>query len=236
MKPAPIFIVLALTLGPWSYSEQATFQAKQWEVESADRLFRAGKFAEAGELYSRMAAQTPKDYSATLHSGRIALLSNRLDDAQKWLAKARTLRPGNSDAKVMLAEIFYRHDDFLKAAATLNAVDVSSDKMVTSEYLTLNVLKLESFKGRTPYEVYGNGESTHLKFIKTEPLPVVSVRVNGGQQVNFFLDTGDSEVLLDTDFARELGVPQFGAVEGTFSGGQHANVQNGRIESLTAGD
>jgi len=183
-----------------------------------------------------MTAQTPKDYSATLHLGRIALLSNRLDDAQKWLAKAMTLQPGNSDARVRLAEVFFRRDDFLKAAATLNAVDVSSDKMVTSEYPTLNVLQLESFKGRTPYEVHGNGESTHLKFIKTEPLPLVSVRVNGGQEVNFFLDTGDSEVLFDTDFARELGVPQFGAVQGTFSGGQHANVQDGRIESPTAGN
>jgi hypothetical protein len=43
-------------------------------------------------------------------------------------------------------------------------------------------------------------------------------------------------VALDTEFARELGVPQFGAMQGTFSGGQHAEVQQGRIESLTVGD
>jgi hypothetical protein len=59
-------------------------------------------------------------------------------------------------------------------------------------------------------EVHGNGKSTHLKFLKTDPLPVVSVRVNGGNEVTFFIDTGCSEVALDTDFARELGVPQFG--------------------------
>jgi predicted aspartyl protease len=65
---------------------------------------------------------------------------------------------------------------------------------------------------------------------------LVSVRVNGGAEVTFFIDTGGSEVALDTEFARELGVPQFGAVQGTFSGGQHAEVQQGRIESLTVGD
>ena len=31
-------------------------------------------------------------------------------------------------------------------------------------------------------------------------------------------------------------MPQFGAVQGTFSGGQHAEVQQGRIETLTVGD
>jgi tetratricopeptide (TPR) repeat protein len=73
---------------------------------------RLGKFAEAGELYARIAAQNPKDRSATLQLGRIALLSNRLDDAQKWLEEAIALQPGDDDAKVMLAEAFYRRDDF----------------------------------------------------------------------------------------------------------------------------
>src|SRR4029434_4241305 len=95
---------------------------------------------------------------------------------------------------------------------------------------------LESCKGKTPYELHGNGTSTRLKFVRTDPLPVVNVRVNGGKEVTFFIDTGGSEVTLDTDFARELRVPQFGAVQGTFSGGQHTNVQLGRIESLTVGD
>jgi hypothetical protein len=161
---------------------------------------------------------------------------NRLDDAQKWLEKAISLQPGNADAKVMLAEAFYRRDDFQNAAAALKGVDVSSNKLVTEQYPTLNVAKLESFKGQTPYELHGNGTRTRVKFVKTDPLPVVNVCVNGGDEVTFFIDTGGSEVALDTEFAKELGVPQFGGVRGTFSGGQHAQVQLGRIESLTLGD
>ena len=236
MKFARICIALAVILASWSFSGQAAAQPKQSEIDSANRLFQAGKFAEAGELYARMAAQNPKDYSAILQLGRIALLSNRLDDAQKWLEKAIALQPDDADAKVMLAEVFYRRDDFQKAAASLNGVDVSSNKLIVSQYPTLNVAKLESFKGQTPYEVQGDGQTTRLKFLKTDPLPLVSVRVNGGDEVTFFIDTGGSEVALDTDFARELGVPQFGAVQGTFSGGQHAEVQHARIESLTVGD
>ena len=168
--------------------------------------------------------------------GRIGLLSNRLDDAQKWLEKAITLQPENADPKVMLAEAFYRRDDFQKAAASLKGVDVSSNKLVREQYPTLNIAMLESFKGQTPYELKGDGTSTRVKFVKTDPLPVINVRVNGGKEVTFFIDTGGSEVTLDTDFAKELGIPQFGAVQGTFSGGQHAEVQLGRIESLTLGE
>jgi predicted aspartyl protease len=236
MKFARTCTALVAIIAPCSFSAPATPQPKQSEIDSADRLFQAGKFAEAGKVYSQIATQNPRDYSATLQLGRIALLSNRLDDAQKWLEKAITLQAGNADAKVMLAEVFYRRDDFQKAAASLNRVDVSSNKLVTQQYPTLNVAKLESFKGQTPYEFHGNGTVTSLKFVKTDPLPVVSVRVNGGDEVTVFIDTGVSEVALDTDFAKELGVPQFGAVQGTFSGGQHAEVQQGRIESLTVGD
>jgi hypothetical protein len=215
---------------------ESTAQGKQGTIDAANQLFEAGKFAEAGKLYSQIVVRNPKDYSAILGLGRIGLLSNRLDDSQKWLEKAIALHPNGTDAKVMLAEAFYRRDDFQKAAAALNAVDVSSNKLIREQYPALNVSKLESFKGQTPYELQGDGTSAHVKFVKTDPLPIVNVRINGGGGVTFFIDTGGSEVALDTEFARELGVPQFGAVQGTFSGGQHAEVQLGRIESLTLGD
>jgi hypothetical protein len=146
------------------------------------------------------------------------------------------LEPNDTDARVMLAEVFYRRDDFQKAVAALKGVDLNSNKLILEQYPTLNVAKLESFKGQKPYELQGNGESTRVKFVKTDPLPILNVRVNGGDEVTFFIDTGGSEVTLDTDFAKELGVLQFGAVQGTFSGGQHAEVQVGRIESLGVGD
>ncbi|HMC24608.1 MAG TPA: aspartyl protease family protein [Candidatus Udaeobacter sp.] len=231
-----IACTVAVVIASCIFLGQAASEPKQPEIDSADRLFQLGKFADAGKLYAQIAAQQPNYYSATLRLGRIALLSNRLDDAQRWLEKAISLRPNDTDAKVMLAEAFYRRDDFQRAAASLNGVDVSSNKLIIEQYPTLNVAMLESFKGQTPYELQGNGTSTHVKFVKTDPLPVVNVRVNGGKEVTFFIDTGGSEVTLDTDFAKELGAPQFAAVQGTFSGGQHTEVRLGRIESLTIGD
>jgi Aspartyl protease/Tetratricopeptide repeat len=233
MKSANICIVLAVLAS--CISGPAISQPRQSEIDSASQLFQAGKFAEAGKLYSRMAEQNPKDYSAALALGRIALLSNRFDDAEKWLEKAIALQPGAPDAKIMLAEALYRHDDYQNAAASLKGI-ANSNKLLTSQYPTLDIAQLESFKGQTPYEIQGDGQSTRLKFLKTDPLPLVSVRVNGGEEVTFFIDTGASEVLLDTDFARELGIPKFGSVQGTFSGGRRADVQSGRIDSLTIGN
>ncbi|MGA9866812.1 MAG: aspartyl protease family protein [Acetobacteraceae bacterium] len=236
MKSTGICAALAVMIACCGFSGEGKSQPSRSDITVADSLFQAGKFADAGKLYLRIAMENPQDHSAVLQLGRIALLANRLDDARKWLEQAIKLQPGDTDAKVMLAEAFYRADDFQKAAAALDGVDVATNKLITSQYPTLNVAKLESFKGQTPYEVIGDGTSTRLKFIRTDPLPVVSVRINGGEEVTFFIDTGGSELALDTDFAKELGLPQFGAVQGTFSGGQHAEVRNSRIDSLTVGD
>jgi thioredoxin-like negative regulator of GroEL len=166
MKYASISIALALIVATCLPGE-ATSEPNQSDTESAAQLFKAGKFTEAGDIYARIAARDPKDYSAVLQLGRVALLADRLDDAQKWLEAAIALRPGNDDAKVMLAETFYRHDDFQKAAAALRGVDVSANRLIIEQYPTLNVAKFESFKGQTPYEVHGDGQTTHLKFLNT---------------------------------------------------------------------
>ncbi len=214
----------------------AQAQAQQPSMETASQLFQSGRFDDAGKVYAQIASQDQTNEAALRGLGRVALLSNRLGDAQAWLEKALALRPDDADLKVMLAATFYRSDDFQKAAAALDGVDVRSNKLLTSQYPTLNVAQLQSFKGQIPYEVQGEGQSTRLKFVNSDLLPLLSVRVNGGEPVIFFIDTGGSEVALDSDFARELGVPQFGSVQGTFSGGQHAMVQSGRIETLTLGD
>lgn len=221
----PVFLILSLA---------ASAQVPVRRLAPSDGLFEAGKFAEARELYEQIASKNAKDVHAAEQLGHIALLGNQLDEAQKWLEKALAVNPGEVEAKIMLAEVFYRRNDFPRAAAALEGVSPDADGL--KSYSTLNRTKLESFKGQVAYELHGDGEITQLKFVKSEPLPLVHVRVNGGPEAIFFLDTGGSELLLDTEFAAELGVKSMGSVQGTFSGGQHAEVGNGRIDSLTLGD
>jgi hypothetical protein len=63
--------------------------------------------------------------------------------------------------------------------------------------------------------------------LNTASLPVVSVRVNGGDEVTFFIDTGGSELGLDSDFAKSSVLPHFGDVHGMFAGGEQAKVGQG---------
>jgi predicted aspartyl protease len=205
------------------------------EIAQADRLFQSGSFGEAQNAYAQIEAKDPKDFHAASQLGYIALLSNKLDDAEPWLRKALDLKRGDADAKIMLAETLYRKNDFFHAARALQGLG-PEDAAKLKVYSTLNVAKLESFRDDDPYKLDRDaGESTRLPFIQSEPLPVVNVRVNGSPDVAFFVDTGGSELLLDSEFARELKVKPMGSVEGTFSGGQHAQVENGRVDSITLG-
>jgi hypothetical protein len=223
-----------MMFGPYAATAQVTTPQPS-AIDCADRLFQAGEFAQASAQYAQIAADDPDNYQAALQLGRIALLSNKLDDTEAWLGRALALRPRETDPRVMLAEAYYRRDDFQTAAIMLTGIDVSTNELIISQYPTLNVAKLQSFAGQTPYELHGRGLSTRVQFIRTDPLPLISVRVNGGDEVTFFIDTGGSEVALDTDFAKELGVPNFGSVAGTFSGGQQTEVMQGRIDSLSLG-
>jgi predicted aspartyl protease len=191
----------------------------------ADALFKAGKFAEAEKLYSRLAVLDPTDHRITGRLGYLALLSNRLDEAPTWLEKTLQLKPDDTGARLLLAEVFRRRDDFARAAALLKAAG--------KEALAK---QLESLAGTRPYQIEGKTDKTSVKFVVTDPLPLVKVRVNGGEEVNFLIDTGAAEVFLDTEFAKQLGVKTFGSLPGTFAGGKQAAVQLGRIDSLTLGD
>jgi len=204
-------------------------------IGPADSLYQAGQFVEAEKIYSEIAKTDARSYPASLKLANIALLSNQLDRAIDWSHRALVLKPGDTNAKIILAEALYREGKFADAGGAVGSADVEA-AAVKQSYASLNVAKLKSFAGQIPYELHGPGQITRLKFVKAEPLPLLKVRVNGGREAIFFLDTGGSELLLDTQFARELGVKTMGSVPGLFSGGQTALVGNGRVDSVTLGD
>jgi hypothetical protein len=199
--------------------------AEQGSLISADSLFRAGKFAEAEKVYSSVLAEDPGNFQAILRLGNIALLSQRLDDAQKWLSKALEIEPEEAFPKSLLAEVFCRRDDFQRAAPLLRAAGRDAA-----------AAKLESFKGQVPYQIEGTAAVTRLKFEQTDPLPLIRVRVNGSEEAYFFIDTGASEIDLDPEFADQVKALRFGSEMGTFGGGRKASYDHGRIDSLTLGD
>jgi predicted aspartyl protease len=187
-------------------------------------LYEAGEFAKAEKVYLEILEEDPRNPRALSGLGYIALLANRLNEAEGWLTEAVDLRPEEKALKSSLAEVYHRRDEFQKAAPLLRAIgrEAMADK-------------LESFGGATPYEIEGEAEATELEFVATDPLPVVRVKVNGVGPVNFFIDTGGSEVIIDAEFAEEIGADLFGSETGTFAGGRKAGFTHGRVDSLALG-
>jgi hypothetical protein len=68
-------------------------------------------------------------------------------------------------------------------------------------------------------------------FVVTDPLPVVSVRINGADHL-FLIDTGAPDIVLDSAFARELGLKPGGAQTGTFAGGAQAAFEHVVLPAL----
>src|SRR5262249_1904074 len=151
-------------------SSNAGWQAKPALLESADGLFREGKFAEAGSLYAKIQAEDPVSFEATLRLGTIALFKNQLGDAGMSLRKASQLKPEDRAAKKLLAQVYYRQDNFEKAAPLYRALGAEPVAK-----------KLESFKGVMPYQIEGKAEVAQVPFLHTDPLPLIEVKVNGAE-------------------------------------------------------
>jgi len=190
------------------------------QLERSDALFKEGRFAEADAGYAKVLKADPKHFKALIRRGYIALLSNRLEEAEGLLKQAAQLDPTNPSSKALLAEVFYRRDEFAQAGPLLRELGREAAAK-----------KLESFQGLTPYEVEGP-EETRLKFVMTDPLPVVQVRVNGSEPVNFFIDTGGAELVIDTQFAKETGVIEFGSEPVT----PELQLGHGRVDVLVLGE
>lgn len=218
-------------------------QPHEAAVLAADR-FKMGCFLEAEELFRASLQSDPDNVQTLSRLGRLALLGNRLEDAQQWLDRALAIKQRQSwsqrtlaqamqrlrgaaeqTPEALLGQVFYLRDDYRQASPLLQRAG-----------WTAQARKLASFGDVQPYQTPDQFAAVHVEFIRTDPLPVIQVRINGGEPVNFVIDTGGAEIILDTEFAAEIGVAQFGGERGVFGGGKTASIQHGRIDSLTLGD
>lgn len=191
-------------------------------MASAESLFAAGEFAAADTAFARVLAASPGDTLALRRRGAIALYQNRLVDARRWLSKALERGPDQRSTRALLAETYYRADDFGETATLYRALGRDNEAR-----------RLESFAGRTPYR--NDGGTAEVRFVQTDPLPVVEVRVNGSAPAFFIIDTGAAEIILDTAFADTVRAQRFGSDSATYAGGRRGGFEYGRVDSVSLG-
>jgi hypothetical protein len=194
-------------------------------LERADALFANGFFPEAEGAYRDALRKNPHDLKVSTLLGMIALFSNHLDDAEKYLRPAAQTGPFQNVAQNLLGEVFYRRDQFPEAARWFRAGGSGE-----------RAEPLESFGKEAAYTIDGPRDETRLPFVATDPLPIVQVRVNGGDAATFLIDTGGAEVQLDADFAQRLKLTSTGGSSGTLLDGSQTELRSSRVAELQLGE
>ncbi|MFI6496530.1 aspartyl protease family protein [Nonomuraea typhae] len=161
--------------------------------------------------------------------GTLALLRNRLDEAVDLLTPPA--RAGDLQAMEDLAEAAYRRDDFAESAHWHRRLAQATG----APGHDLAARRLGLFRGRVPYRMERAGTAV-VPFESTDPLPVITVRLNGRESAAFFLDTGGHEVYVDRALAEKAGAQVAGAVERGYAGGRRAMEGQGRLESFAMGE
>ncbi|MHA1126931.1 MAG: aspartyl protease family protein [Candidatus Heimdallarchaeota archaeon] len=191
----------------------------------ANMQFNTGDFQAAEKSFLEIIKKDPKEFQALILLGNLTLFSNRFQEAEEWLLKATKAEPTEPAPHALLAEVYYRQDKFKKAAQHFREYGIND-----------LAKRLESFKDKKPYKVVGNKEKFIVKMKLVDPLPVIEVKINGGDTVNFLIDTGAAETIIDKDFAEELQLETFTTQTGTFTGGAKAPTTLGKAKSITLGD
>jgi hypothetical protein len=210
-------------------------------LETADTLYREGRFEEAAPVYLDALELAPDNPRILKQLGSIALWNNRSGEAEQYYQEAlratpwyANIWPLTSDLKYRLSLAYYRQDRFADAASIIRE---AVGPLAVGPLADLQALgrQMELFADQTPYEIEGPEES-RVDFVVTDPLPVVEVSCNGSPPAYFVVDTGGAEVILDREWAEEIGAEIAGSFTGTYGGGKTAETGLGKIQSINIGD
>jgi tetratricopeptide (TPR) repeat protein len=190
-------------------------------LKSALDEFLRGNFKESENIFRQILTESPEDTKSLFYSGYISFLQNQLDSAEILLKKALQSSPKSAAIKSILANVYYRKSDFTNASVLFNSLGRK-----------FHAAKLNSLKDKKAYHVSSKTNSAEIVFIKTDPLPVIRMSINGADPVNFLIDTGAGEVIIDNEYAKTLSLKTFGAEKSLFGGGKVSSIEHSCIDSL----
>jgi Aspartyl protease len=192
------------------------------EIGRAEALFREGRFDEADAAARAVLDRTAVHARALGLRGAVTLWRNQPAEAALWLTRALEQTPRDKLLAELLGEALYRQNQFAAAAPWFVRAGQAA-----------KARKLESFGATAPYRAEGGPGI--VRFLQTDPLPLVEIGVNDQASALFLLDTGGGEIYVDTALARALGLPSFGRERGTFGGDTRGTMEHSRVTALTIG-
>ena len=191
----------------------------------AKLTYEVGHFEHALELLEPLLAGKP-DIDAMLLASRIEYLTGRYDRAEELLLDVLEEEPDNVPALSKLVFIYYQTNRYAESRR------IPADGLGGRKIPHLDMMQAFDEK---PYHVeWHQGRETVVPFIVTDPLPVITVEVNG-RELTALIDTGGDSFILDPAIASELGIEIVTSMTGMFAGGMEAEVGLAKAASLSLG-
>ena len=184
-------------------------------------LLRLGRFADAQGLFERVLALSPGDEAAAAGLGKLALFRDDRARAESLLAIAAKT---DHEARLDLYALRLRRGQYAGAA------ELAEEAGQPGRAPLLRLLA----EGDGPYAITAGPEEAKLFFVRSYPIPLVRVKLNG-QSVLMAVDTGAGDLLLDNSAARRCKVTVFPEQTTTFWSGSHMAVKNALVSRLDLG-
>jgi tetratricopeptide (TPR) repeat protein len=208
----------------------------------ADSLWSGGLFDEADEVYRQALSMNKESSRARFGLARSLATRSKLDEALTEAQAAAAMSPRDGEIHAEIGEIYQRMHRFDEAAnAYNNFINLlpNKDRSDKAAWTRSQVKFLKAFEGRTPVDIDPEDLSAAhtMPFRLIDDKIVIQVRVNGGRQQDFILDTGSEETVISRDTAQRANIS---AITYTLSAGVGEvglrGLQLSRIDRLDIGD
>jgi tetratricopeptide (TPR) repeat protein len=167
--------------------------------------------------------------------GSTAFAQGQFEEAESAFEKAVAADPGDAAALAGLARARLnngKEDEAIELAR--KALAIAPGNPVATNALNIAQARKTAFAPDRFVIKRTDQSPAIIKFVRTDPLPVVSLTI-GSKTVNFLIDTGGPNLTLSPALAQELGLPLENAGQGTFAGGLQAQVRRTVVPKLQIG-
>ncbi|WP_455212582.1 aspartyl protease family protein [Kaarinaea lacus] len=210
-------------------------------VQSAQEFYKQGKFELAEQYFLALNESQPNNSAFLEYLGCLALWKNHTQRAEQYFLQAKeclpiykNIWPLTAQLNTRLGMTYYRQDRFAEAARQFKQ---AAGPFPIGPFAGVNNLAkhFSMFKNQATYVIEGPLESS-IDFIFTDPGPLLQVSINDSPPYCFLLDTGGSEILIDSHVVKTLELETNGVMHAGGNKGVSGDLVLGKVRNIRIGE
>jgi len=207
-----------------------------YDVEKYAQLvnlhYQAGHFQLSRQMLDKLAKEVALPNPMLLQSADIEYLLGNYDKAEVLYKEFISMYAENLQEKIQaerkLLMVYYQTNRYCFSKTLFQEAEKEIDHPIWK--------LMKAFGDHQPYQVdWHHQDICTIPFIITDPLPLIRLQISG-MTCYALIDTGGDSLILDNEFADELGIVPIAARIGTFGGGLQAEKGFAVGEQLNLGE